>query len=61
MTLVYEDGEKSDEVFDMNVWKTSPEEFTFRIAVNKKVEKLYLDESHFFDSNPKNNSYHLKP
>jgi hypothetical protein len=45
----------------MNVWTTSPEEFTFRIAVNKKVEKLYLDESHFFDSNPKNNSYHLKP
>jgi hypothetical protein len=61
MTLYYEDGEKSDESFDMSIWKTNLEEFTFRIAVNKKVEKLHLDETQYFDSNPKNNLYHLKP
>jgi hypothetical protein len=61
LTLFYEDGEKADETYNVTSWKINPEECTVRIAVDKKVQKLYLDETRFFDSNPSNNVYLIKP
>lgn len=61
LTLYFDDGEKSDETFDITTWKINPETCTVRIPVNKKVVKLHLNETRFFDGNPSDNTYLLKP
>ncbi len=55
LTITYEDGTDFDEEYNINLWKDNLEFVTVRIPVSKKVEKVYLNESFFYDSNPANN------
>jgi hypothetical protein len=61
LTITYENGNETDEEFNVEVWRDNLEYQTVRIPVTDRVEKIQLNESFFYDTNPANDEYFMNP
>jgi len=61
LTITYEDGTQVDETFSIDVWEENLEEVTLRVPSSKKVEKVTLNQTYHYDSNPTNNEVVVRP
>jgi hypothetical protein len=57
ISVVYEAGRGFDEVFNVAVWEKDLHLYTARIPISEKVEKVYLNQNFFYDSDPTNNEF----